>query len=438
MPRNLYRLIKRPGYKLRIFQHRIMFWLGALTVSMAATAFAWSSMQGNSLFKRLIGAEPFLALLVTPMAFALILWLTRRVFVGAEGSGIPQAISALKMPRPEDRHKVLSLRIALGKIVLTSLGLCAGASVGREGPTVQIGAAIMHSLGHWIRMPIGGKEQALILAGGAAGISAAFNTPLAGVVFAIEELSRSFEQRTSGTVLTAVIVAGIGSMAVLGNYTYFGHTDAGLSLAQAWRPVLICGFGCGLLGGLFARILIQFSAGLPGSIGVAVKAHPVAFAALCGFVLAVLGLISGNSVYGTGYEEAKSLIEGSGQMPMTFGPLKLAATILTYVSGIPGGIFAPSLAVGAGLGSDIARLLPDAPMGAVVILGMVGYFTGVVQAPITAVVIVMEMTDNQSLAVPLMATALLAFGISRMVCPVPFYKALSQAFLAKSSGTPSP
>ena len=324
------------------------------------------------------------------------------------------------------------MRIAIGKILLTTLGLCAGASVGREGPTVQIGAAIMHTLGRWIRMPIQGKEQALILAGGAAGISAAFNTPLAGIVFAIEELSRSFESRTSGTVLTAVIVAGIGSAAVLGNYTYFGHTDAALSLTQAWHPVLICGVACGALGGIFARILIAFSQGLPGWPGDWIRAHPIAFAALCGFALAFLGQISGNTIYGTGYEEAKSLIEGTNTLPESFGLMKLAATVLSYISGIPGGIFAPSLAVGAGLGADVSRLLPDSPMGAVVILGMAAYFTGVVQAPITAVVIVMEMTDNQTLAIPLMATALIAFGTSRIICPTPIYRTLSQSFLDKA------
>lgn len=110
---------------------------------------------------------------------------------------------------------------------------------------MQVGAAIMHTLGRWVRIPIQGIERTLILAGGAAGVAAAFNTPLAGVVFAIEELSRSFEERTSGTVLTTVIIAGITAIALMGNYTYFGHTSATLELAMAWKPVLICGVGGG-------------------------------------------------------------------------------------------------------------------------------------------------------------------------------------------------
>jgi len=290
----------------------------------------------------------------------------------------------------------------------------------------------MHALGKWIRLPILELDRMLILAGGAAGIAAAFNTPLAGIVFAIEELSRSFEERTSGTVLTTVIVAGITAMAVVGNYTYFGRTDAVLALSQAWAPVLICGAGGGMLGGLFARCLLAISRGLPGRTGAWIKDHPFAFAALCGLGMALLGLVSGNSTYGTGYTEAKGLIEGSEHLSPSFGLLKMGATILSYASGIPGGIFAPSLAIGAGLGVDLAPWLPGVPVGALAILGMVGYFTGVVQAPITAVVIVMEMTDNQSLTLPLMAAALIAYGLSRLVCPEAFYRSLAQGFIEAS------
>lgn len=432
MPRQIIRLLRKPRFSFIIWRSRLLFWGGAVTVALAAILFAESSLRGNQLFIEALKASSLLALLITPTAFASILWLTRKIFIGAEGSGIPQTIAALHIPVLTERRSILSMRVAIGKILLTTLALCAGASVGREGPTVQIGAAIMHTLGRWIRLPIAGKEHALVLAGGAAGISAAFNTPLAGVVFAIEELSHSLETRTSGTVLTAVIVAGIGSMAVLGNYTYFGHTAATLTLAEAWRPVLACGIAGGLLGGLFARVLLTFAHGLPGRPGEWIKARPFIFAALCGLGLALLGLASGNTIYGTGYEEARALIEGTRELPASFGLMKLAATVLSYVSGIPGGIFAPSLAIGAGLGNNIAHFMPGLPIGAVVILGMVAYFTGVVQAPITAVVIVMEMTDNQTLAIPLMATALIAFGVSRIVCPIPLYRALAQTFLDKA------
>ncbi|MBF0480917.1 MAG: chloride channel protein [Desulfovibrionaceae bacterium] len=431
MNHRFFHLPRHPGRPVRRLLRRLVFWGAAVTVALAAIVFAQTSAAGNRFFVGIVQARPWLAFVVTPGVFAGVVWLTRRVFPGAEGSGIPQTIAALKIPELAGRRSVLSLRIALGKILLTSLALCGGASAGREGPTVQIGAAIMHSLGRFIRLPSRDMERALILAGGAAGISAAFNTPLAGIVFAIEELSRSFEERTSGTVLTAVIVAGFTSMAILGNYTYFGRTGVVLSLSEAWRPALACGLGGGLCGGLFARLLIALPGGLPGRLGALARNRPVWFAALCGLCLASLGLLSDATVYGAGYEQARGLLEG-GSLPGTFWLMKLCATVVSYVSGIPGGIFAPSLAVGAGLGASLSPLIPQAPVEALVILGMAGYFAAVVQAPLTAVIIVVEMTSDQSFTIPLMTVAFIAFAVSRLVCPQPLYSALAKAFLDRS------
>jgi H+/Cl- antiporter ClcA len=147
--------------------------------------------------------------------------------------------------------------------------------------------------------------------------------------------------------------------------------------------------------------------------------------------LAIIGILSGGTIYGTGYYEARQILEGADNLPATFGILKMLATIVSYFSGIPGGIFAPSLAVGAGFGANLSSFFPAVPIGAIVTLGMVGYFAGVVQAPITAFVIVMEMTDNHAMIIPLMATALLAYGVSHLICPAPLYKTLSNRFLGR-------
>ncbi|MEW5729743.1 MAG: chloride channel protein [Pseudomonadota bacterium] len=423
--------LRRSRFRLLVWRWRVMLWVGALTVGLAAILFAEAALRADHLFRWLAGVHPLVPFVVTPAGFAAVVWVTRRFFPGSEGSGIPQTIAALQLPQIAQRRSVMSVRIAAAKIALTSLALASGASVGREGPTVQSGAALMHTLGRIVRLPQGHIDRTLILAGGAAGIAAAFNTPLAGIVFAIEELSRSFEERTSGTVLTAVIVAGLTSMALVGNYTYFGHSTATLPFADIWKVVLVCGVAGGLLGGGFARILITFAAGLPGRVGALAKAHPIRLAALCGLGIAVLGALSDNTIYGTGYDEARRLIEQSGPLPEGFGLMKLAATVLSYVSGLPGGIFAPSLAVGAGLGDGVARLF-DLPLAATVILGMAAYFTGVVQVPITAVVIVMEMTDNHDLILPLMASSFIAFAVSRAVCPKPLYRSLAQGFLLRA------
>jgi len=419
-----------PLVSRRLWIARVVTFGGALGVSFTALLFARAADWAEVVLLWLLHGRPYLILLLAPAGLALSVWLTRRYFAGAQGSGIPQTIAALHLQQSAAVDAILSLRVGVGKVCLTVLGLMVGASIGREGPTVQIGAALMHTIGRLFHLKRQDLQRSLILAGGAAGIAAAFNTPLAGVVFAIEELSHSFESRTSGTVLTAVILGGITTMAVAGNYTYFGTTQAELDVGAGWIAVVLCSVAGGLAGGAFSTSLVVASKPLSGRYGQWLIRNPVGFAALCGLLIALIGLVSGGTTYGTGYAQARGVVTGTATLPLLFVPLKLLATVVSYLSGIPGGIFAPSLAVGAGLGEWMAHLVPRAPESAVVLLGMVAYFSGVVQAPITATIIVMEMTDNQRMTIPLLATALLAFGISRMICPRPLYGALARRFQA--------
>lgn len=404
---------------------RALFWSGAIIVGLVASAFAIVTEYVSEGFNHLLEISPYVPFLLCPLGLVLVATLTVRYFPGSQGSGIPQSIAALDMVEHRSRSAVLSFRIAFGKILLTLLGLLSGASIGREGPTVHIGAAIMFSLGRFARFPHHYMDKGLILAGGAAGIAAAFNTPLAGILFAVEEMGRSFEERTSGVLLTGVFIAGITAIVIQGNYTYFGTTDASLETSQFILPILACGIVGGLLGGLFSTALIRGSRRLAPLL----KRRPALVALVCGLGIATVGLISGNTAYGTGYGEAQAIITGTSTLPENYPFMKMLATLFSYLSGIPGGIFAPSLATGAGLGAEIAPWLPDLPTSAVIILGMVGYFSGVVQTPITAFVIVMEMTDNQALLLPLMATSFLAYVTSRLICPEPIYRELALNFL---------
>lgn len=422
------------------WKRRVIFWTGAVSVALVAIMFAIACDMANGAFHKVIGYSRYIPLLLTPLGLMLIAAVTQRFFAGSQGSGIPQAIAALD---PEEsasvREKVLSMRVMMGKIGLTIVALFCGAAVGREGPTVQIGAAIMHKLGNYARFPKHDLERGLILAGGAAGVAAAFNTPLAGIVFAIEEMGRSFERHISTTILMTVIIAGLTSIAVLRHdYTYFGRTSDTLSFGHEWWAVLACGLAGGVLGGIFGRALIGLSSGLPGRAGVWMREHPIQFAGVCGLIIAIVGVASGSTTYGSGYEEAKSLIDGKAALPESFGVLKMISVLASSVSGIPGGLLSPSLSAGAGLGANIAHLLPFAPVGATVILGMVAYFSGATQAPITSFVIVMEMTGNNTMLLPLMTASFLAYSTSRLICPNSVYHALSENFLKRRAPAPSP
>ena len=405
-------------------QRQLVFLLGGVLTGAAAVALALMADEAQAAFRALLQRSRYVSLVVTPLGFAVIAYLTRRVFPNSQGSGIPQAIAARHLVDQRARDALVSIRIAFGKILLTLFGLLCGGSIGREGPTVQVGASIMFAVGR-----LSPRRQAgLILAGASAGVAAAFNTPLAGIVFGIEEMSRAFEEKTSALLIAAIVAAGLTSLALLGDYTYFGTTAAKLG-PIGWLAVPVCGVTGGLLGGLFSRILIEFGKGLPGIAGRTIKGHPIVFATLCGLGVALCGLASHDTIYGTGYAQVRPLLDRGVPLPQSFGALKLTATALASISGIPGGIFSPSLAVGAGIGFNLSTLFPSTPVAALVLLGMVSYFAGVVQAPITSFVIVTEMTNDHAMVVPLMAAAFIARAASRLICREGVYHALSKNFL---------
>ncbi len=426
-------------YDLR-WRRQVIFLLGGAVIGLAGVAMALGANAAQGVFDWILARAPLAPLVMTPLGFALLSWITRRFVPNSEGSGIPQAIAARKLWSRTERAKLVSLWIGVNKILLTLAGLVIGASIGREGPTVQVGASVMFVIGRLSPA----RQPGLILAGASAGIAAAFNTPLAGVIFGIEEMSRAFDERANGLIIGGVIAAGIVSIGLLGNYTYFGVTSASVGGAAGWAMVPVCGVAGGLAGGLFSRILVEVGRGLPGALGPAIRRHRTLFALGCGLLVAVCGLASGNTIFGTGYGQVRGLIDHGTPLPLFFGPLKLLATAASSVAGIPGGLFSPSLAVGAGIGYDLWRLLPGAdvaPLGAAVMLGMVGYFAGVVQAPITAFAIVAEMTADHDMVVPLMASALIASTVSRLICPDGVYQILARNYVrlfAPETATPAP
>ncbi|MCB1377892.1 MAG: chloride channel protein [Alphaproteobacteria bacterium] len=421
-------MVQRVQHLFTHGQRSVIYLLGGLSVGAAAIAMAFGADEAQRLFQETIAGRPYLAFVITPVGFAIAAWITRSFLPSAQGSGIPQVIAARHVKDPEAQNALVSLRVAIGKILLMMFGLLAGASTGREGPTVQVGASIMFALRRFSPQ----REYELMLAGAAAGVSAAFNTPLAGIVFAIEELSRSFETRTSGLLIGSVIAAGLTSLAILGNYAYFGVTFVSIPIGADWLAIVVVGILGGLAGGLFGRVVVAAAFGLPGRIGALMKDHPIVTALICGLVVAACGTAGSPSVFGTGYTEARAIIHGD-VADLTFGPLKFMATVFSAVSGIPGGIFAPSLAIGAGLGSDMSLLFPTIPVGALALLGMVAYLTGVVQAPLTSFVIVFEMTNDNALVLPLMAVALIAQFTSKLVLPEGLYHALARKYLVNQN-----
>jgi H+/Cl- antiporter ClcA len=409
----------------RYWHHGSAWLAGPLLVGLTAVFLAIQSEYASNAGKLLFAFSPLAPLVAMPLGFALIFWVSTHYFPGIAGSGVPQTIAALNENSAKKKSHFLSLHLVVGKVMLNLASIAVGASLGREGPTVQIGAAIMHFF--YGRGPFRTPEQRriLIVAGGAAGIAAAFNTPLAGIMFAIEELSRKHVFNANSSTLITVVGAGLISLFLLGNYTYFGASTTSLDWKTGALALPVCGLIGGLAGGMFSRAVLSLSA----LAGRRVR-RPVAFAALCGVAVALVGLLTDGVVLGTGYESTQRTLADEGVLPWYFGIAKLVATLLSVLSGIPGGLFAPSLAVGAGIGDNVAALLPAvAPHSAIVLLVMAAYLSGVTREPLTSFVIMMEMTGSHHMLLPLMTATLVANGMSKIVCPMPLYQALAERFL---------
>ena len=283
-----------------------IFLAGAMGVAVFSLVFSWVADTALAWQRALHAHYTWAAFVLLPPGLAALRWLTLRVAPQARGSGIPQVIATQHLPPfGVAQTTLVSFPQALWKIGLTAVALFLGASVGREGPSVQVGAAAMLAWGAWWQhragVRVGFHAQALLTAGAAGGLAAAFNTPLAGVVFAIEELGKGASLRWDRLVLAGVLASGFLSLAIVGNNPYFQVHEPILFLREAWPWIVLAALVCGVFGGLFAKLLLGGVAGiLPAAIGQRVQQHPVWTAFGCGVVLACIGASTHGDTYGTG------------------------------------------------------------------------------------------------------------------------------------------
>lgn len=411
---------------------------GALVV-----AFTLLTEFASELFAHVTAAgagTPWLALLITPAGTAAVLWWTRRFAPGAGGSGVPQVVRALEADLDDDsRSRLVSLRLALHKVALVSGGLASGLSLGREGPTVQVGAGMMLQARRWLHARSEIDAHDLMVAGAAAGIAAAFNTPLGGIVFALEQLSRRRGMTHSSLVIAAIVLAGLVSVSAFGNVTYFGRLAVQELPMALLLPGLVVAVIAGLTGGLFARLMVLAASGGNDRFSLWRRSHPLRFAAGCGLAVAVIGLVTGGATAGAGYAPTRAMLEGQAELPGLFTLLKFCATWLSAWSGVPGGVFAPSLTLGAGIGHDVALLAGLGREAAIplIALGMVSFLAATTHGPITAFIIVMEMVSGHAMVLSLMACALVATGVSRLVAR-PMYSELAALLPVRGAGPQQP
>lgn len=413
----------------------IVLLMGATLVALVSLFFARVADWALEKNAEWVAHYPWFAWLALPLGLPAILWLTRRLAPYTAGSGIPQVIASLSLPSGAHKKHALAFFATMLKIPLTFLGMLIGASIGREGPSVQVGAAVMASWGRWCekrRWHTRLQENDLIAAGAAGGLAAAFNAPLAGVIFAIEELGRNVMLRWERQIFIGILAAGFVQVAIEGNNPYF-RSFYGVQMQHIFAWVCLCALLCGISGGVFAHLLYKGALAFsPLRWRAFLNQHPLLLAFILGIALAALGTISQGETYGTGYHAASSALRGVYEAPFGVAFAKWLATILSYWAGIPGGIFTPSLTIGAMIGQHLADFADlTVSMNVVVLICMTAFLAAATQSPLTASVVVMEMTGSQSLLIWLIMASLLASQISRLFSPKPFYHLASARFREK-------
>jgi chloride channel protein, CIC family len=354
--------------------------------------------------------------------------LLQYVFPNARGSGIPQVKVAFAA-----RDGSVRLRDALAKFGLSALQIGSGASLGREGPTVQICAGIASAMGRAARVSPQSRRR-LIPVGAAAGIAAAFNAPIAAVTFTIEEVVGKLDQTVLSGVIVAAALAAVIERSILGEHPVLcvPH-DYGLVDARSLILYAALGVAAAAVSVSFTDSLLHVRAWYRKQRWIPTWARPASGGAVTG-VLAVVMMISlrTSGVTGGGYEVLKQALSDhlSVQIMLALCVVKLVATVTSYSSGGAGGIFAPSLFIGAMLGGAFGSLdrtlfhHSDDTMGAFALVGMGAVFSATIRAPMTSVLIIVEMTSGYGLILPLMIANMSAYAIARQWRHEPIYEAL--------------
>jgi CIC family chloride channel protein len=372
--------------------------------------------------------------------------ITSRYAPEASGSGIPHVKAVLLQLRPMRWQRILPVKFIGGV-----LAIGAGFSLGREGPTVQMGAAAAKMLSQALKVPKRSRSQ-LIAAGAGAGLAAAFNAPLAGFIFTIEELQREMSPVTYGTALIAAVVGDIVARTFNGQFPSF-HVSGYPTPPLAALPLFaVLGLLCGVMGVLFNRGLLRSLRLFHGWTRWPAWVRP----ALVGIIVGLLAWWLPSAV-GGGHATAELVLRGKAYTLLTghitllrlvgFLALLLAVkfilTLISYASGVPGGIFAPLLVLGALMGAIMGRIagiwwpsMAHTP-AAFAVIGMAAAFSAIVRAPLTGIVLILEMTGNYQQLFPLVVASLIAYLVAEHMHNKPIYEALLEYQLESGGERPS-
>jgi H+/Cl- antiporter ClcA len=415
-----------------IIQQGLPFWIASLLVGLVAVGYTKLFGFAETLLQSVLQWHSWMIFIMAPLCF-LLAWVTVQVFApNAKGSGIPQVMAAIELATPRHDNKVkklLSFRIIITKIVSSLLMVLGGGAIGREGPTIQIAGSVFRLVYNfvpsaWPKL----SRQSFILTGAAAGLAAAFNTPLGGIIFAMEELAKTHIRFFRTALFSAVIIAGLTAQGLLGSYLYLGYPDVkGLGIT-IFLGVAVTAVVAGMLGSLMCKLILiimkwkrQFS-----------RWKVIVFILFAGLAIAAMAYFINGHVIGSGKELMNEVLF-TKEKTATWHTviMRIIGPVLAFNTGAAGGVFAPSLAAGASVGAFISGLfqLGGANANILILSGMVGFLTGVTRTPFTSAILVLEMTDRHSVIFHLMLAALISSLAALVIDKHSFYGQLKKSYI---------
>ncbi len=409
------------------------FWVASLATGLLAVFYARMFTLAEKGSSNIVHQHAWMLFILTPVCFILSWWLVQQFAPMARGSGIPQVMAAIELPTPkynERVKKLLSIRIIIIKIISSLVMVLGGGVIGREGPTIQIGGSVFRKITQWLPgwWPKISKRN-MIMTGAAAGLAAAFNTPLGGIVFAVEELTKTHISYFKTALFTAVIIAGLTAQALLGPYLYLGYPNVNNLSGYIFFGIALVAIVAGLAGSLMAKLILAV---FRWKARFTFTRQHVLYVTVCALAVAAIAFFVDERMLGSGKELMTTALFTSHKYAPWYIPLlRTAGPVLSFTTGTAGGVFAPALSAGASFGATLSgwMRLGEANTNLLILSGMVAFLTGVTRTPFTSAILVLEMTDRHNVIFHLMLAGMLSSLVAMLVDKHSFYDHLKHQYL---------
>lgn len=411
----------------------IPFWIASVITGLIAVIYARLFLMAENLTAVIYKQHEWHLFILMPVCFLVAWWLVKRFAPYSRGSGIPQVAAAIEITSPRSDQKInklLSIRVILVKVLSSLVLAIGGGAIGREGPTIQIAASVFRKVNQvlpawWPKV----AKKNMIIAGAAAGLAAAFNTPLGGIVFAIEELTKTHFSYFKTAVFSSVIIAGLTAQGLLGPYLYLGYPKMGDLSGFIFLGVVMVAVISGLLGSVMAKVILMI---LKWKSKFNLNREHILYVVSCALILAGTAIFVNNSVLGSGKDVMERVLFTSDKYSSWYAPLlRMVGPVLSFTTGAAGGVFAPALGAGASVGSLISGWfhLSDTNTNLLILAGMVGFLTGVTRSPFTSAILVLEMTNRHNVIFHLILAGMIASLVSILIDKHSFYDHLKIQYI---------